>query len=261
MEKSVSLDRVFMEAPFYERFARAAAAGFSHVELGVWTELDLGRVSDEMNRHGLSLSALAGSNGHDLSCSDTQGDFMEFVSQSLAVAKSFGCKGVVLESNASSAHESASGEDSTIIAREDLRNAAIATRVLMAIAQKAQRGGISLYLKPAGNFAAGNGFLSALRLTGNVVAAVNSPALRLLLDSTELWIHRDDPTAASIMRRIHALLGYVHIGGRSKPEEWREELTWFRRNVVSFYGYAGMAGLCYPAAAGDGAILDEFRSL
>lgn len=262
MEKSLSLARAFNDVPLYERFALAAAAGFSHVELGVWTDLDFSRVTEELEKHGLRLSALAGADGHDLSKIDSQHGFMEYVSQSIAVAKSFGCGGLVVESNTgSAAGEMADAGDTTVAAREDLRNAAIATRVLMAVAQRAERNGVVLYLKPPKNPIARHAFLPALRLAGNVVGAVNSPALRLLLDSTALWKCRDDPDAGKVMRRIGGFLGYIHMGEWSSRGEWSEELAWLGKKVLSFHSFAGCVALHYPATERDGDILSGFLSL
>lgn len=258
MEKSVSIDRVFRNVPFYERFALAAAAGFSHVELSRWTELDLTRVGEELRAHGLTLTAISGSDCHDLSNDRSHPDFMEFLSQAIAIAKSFACKGVIIESTTGVSSTPGDCGDTTVIARDDLRNAAIATRVLMAVAQRAQRNGITLHLKPPFPQLEALGFLAALRLSGNVVAAVNSPALRLLLDSTELWKCRNDPDAATIMRRVHPFIGYLHIGERSDAGIWREELAWLKKHLVSFYEITGCIGLFYPATQDDTSILQEF---
>lgn len=263
MEKSLFLERVFQDLPFYERFAQAAAAGFNLVELCSWTDLDLSQVGEELVRNGLGLSALYGSAGHDLSRLESHAGFMEHLSQSIAVAKSFGCKKIIIESNAGANGDGdpLDAGETNIIAREDLKSAAIATRVLMSVAQKCERTGVTLYLKPPRGLSASYSFLSSLRLSGNVVAAVNSPGLRLLLDASELWRSHRDPDAPNVMRRISAFLGYVHIGSDVIGDDWPAEFAWFKKNIASFYEFDGTVGLFYPAALGDQELLRSFREL
>lgn len=263
MEKALSLDRAYRDTPFYERFALAAAAGFDHIEFGAWSDLDLTRVAEEMKRHNLRLLSLCGSDGHNLANHETHSKFMEHLSQSMAVGKLFGCTQIIIETHigASGAPSPAAAADTSVIARDDLKNAAIATRVLMAVAQKAERTGITLYLKPPNDIAGNYGFLSVMRLSGNVVGAVNSPALRLLLDSTYLWKFRSDPDAANVMRRIQPFVGYIHMGEYSTKNEWPEETAWFKKNLLSFYQFNGNMGLLYPAATDDTEILSGFLNL
>lgn len=256
MEPSLSLNHVFVNASFYERFALAADAGFSYVELGSWTDLDITRVNEELQEHQLRLTSLVGSH-HDISRNETHSDFIEHLSQSIAVAKLFDCNNIIIETTIGS-ESTGSAADTSIIASADLRDTAIAIRILMAAAQRAERSGITLFLKPP---PARPVFLPALRLAGNVIAAVNSSALRLLLDSTELWKCREQPEASRVMRRIHQFIGYVHIGDGSDKDKWQEELAWFGKYVVQFYTLNCYAGLLYPATADDTDFLQKFLSL
>lgn len=256
MEPTLSLNHVFINVPFYERFALAADAGFTYVELGSWMDLDITKVKDELQQQQLELTSLVGSY-HDLSKNNTHSDFVEHLSQSIAIAKVFNCKNIIIETTIGSCSVN-SAADTSIIALDDLRDAAIATRILMAAAQRSERAGVTLFLKPP---PARPVFLPALRLAGNVIAAVNSPALRLLLDSTELWKCREQPETQRVMQRVNQLIGYVHIGDGSDKSEWQEEIDWCRKHVVQQYGLRGYAGLLYPATAEDADFLQKFLSL
>lgn len=262
MEKSLSLDRAFQDVPFDERFALASAAGFKFVEIAAWMDLDITRAAEGMKKHGLRLAALLGSNGHDLSKPETHGQFSEHLSQSIAVAKLFECTRLIIEINTGGGQETpAEASDTAVIAREDLKNAAIATRILMAAAQRAERIGMTFYLSPPRSDIQKYGYLSVLRLHGNVISAVNSPAMKLLLDSAALWKHGDQPEALGVMRRVHPHLGYVHLGDGTARENWAAELAWFKKTLVSFYNFDGVASLLYPATGADQDIMDDFTKL
>lgn len=256
MHPSLSLNHVFTNAPFYERFALAADAGFNYVELGSWTDLDITRVNDELQRNQLELASLTGST-HDLSKPETHGDFIEHLSQSIAIAKLFECEHVIIESTLSSS-SAVSAADTTILAQDDLRGGAIATRILISAAQRAERAGVTLCLKPPH---AGHLFLPGLRLAGNVITAVHSFSLRLLLDATELWKFHDSPDISRVMQRVCQLIGYIHVGHGSTPDEWREELSWITRHVIEFYSLDCFAGLLYPARDDDTDMLQKFLLL
>lgn len=256
MEKSLSLTRLFTNADLYDRFGLAEKAGFTHVELDDWTDLDITRVGEMLEKHDLKLAAFLGAD-HDLSKTETHKDFSEHLSQSIAIAKVFACDKLIVESNIGGGFATNAG-DTTMIARDDLLNAALASRILMAAAQRAQKAGVTLLLKPP---SASPTFMATLRLTGNVVAAVNSHAVRLLLDATELWKCRNQPEAAQVMRRIHKFVEHIHIGENADRNTWNDELIWFTKHVTRFYELNCCLGLLYPATAEDSYILTPFREL
>ena len=98
MDKAVSIQSMFTDAPFYERFGRAGRAGFTHVEFGKWTELDLSRVREELSASGVRLYAMTGADSFALTDPAIRKEFHEYLSQSIAVAKVIGCGNLIIRS-------------------------------------------------------------------------------------------------------------------------------------------------------------------
>lgn len=239
MNTSISIETMFGDLPFYDRFGKAREAGVDWVEFSGWTSLDFSRITEELRQNNLGLASIAGSDRHSLVDPGQRDDFLEFLSQSIAVAKSFDCRNLIIETG--------SDGGSTPLAhasRDDFVKASAATRTLDDAARKAARAGVTLYLKPVRLGVTRTIGLESIPSSGDVVKMVNSPALRLLLDTRQAALAGG---AEAALRRFRELIGYVHIGARLGPEE----LAGFRRTLDEV-GYGGMVGFAYPSASDDG---------
>lgn len=205
MKKAVSIATLFTDVPFYDRFARAKAAGFDQVEIGGWTNLDLTRVADELQTNALSLAGLAGAESHALTNPEEREDFLEYLSQSIAVAKSFDCKDLILTSC-----EDAKTMPLDRSRQSDFTKIAAATRALMDAADKAHRAGVVLHVKPQAIPAAPGEFLETIQSVGEVVKVVNNPALQLLFPLGPVQALQNE--VLDNLRRYRSHIGYIHLG-------------------------------------------------
>lgn len=100
MIKSICIEKIFTEVDFYDRFAEAAKAGFSHVEFWSWSTKDLDRVMAELDKHGLSVASISGDQGYSLVCADEREGYLEYLRRSIEAAKTLDCPTLVVHSDA-----------------------------------------------------------------------------------------------------------------------------------------------------------------
>ncbi len=257
MEIAVSLHDLFTASPFYDRFAKARQAGFSLVEIGDWTKLDLSRVTEELGRHSLRLSAMTGAGRFSLTDPDACEPFLEYLSQSIAVAKSFDCRKLVIQSadsgSAISVPKTAAvpESDADFFGGADFLGRAAAMHTLTRAAEKAARAGVTLFLKPA--FLSGESFsyLHTNSSAGSLVRAVDSPALRLLF--TFSLTHPIEDSVAATFGRYKDYIGYVHIG---------EANLWVIRAVLDEgLRYDGTVGLLHQGGMDEADWLREIAEV
>ena len=240
---------MFADRPFYERFALARAAGFDFVEFGDWTDLDFTRVTAELRANDLRLASIAGSLGHALDDPDRREDFLEFLSQSIAVAKNFACGNLIIEA----------GGDS-LLYREtggDFARIAAITRALMDAAEKARRSGVTLLLKPSDTHKDPHAILHTTSAAVEVVKVVNSPDLRLVYDVTQMQAMEGDIIAT--IRKYRDLIGYVQIGDDSYAADLENSeinIRLFLEVLLGELGYKGIVGFLCGGGAEDATCLD-----
>lgn len=259
MEKTVSLQSMFTNLPFYERFGRAKQAGFDQVELGGWTELDLSRVRKEIAASGVRLHALTGADSFDLTDPAIREEFHEYLSQSVAVAKGLGCGNLIVQSagNADAgADPQASPADSA-----DFTGRAAAVQTLMEAAEKAERAGVRLLLKP-GTMRPAVAPLHTNSSAGSLVKVIQSPALRLLFTiEPAQWAGGGIEAAFG---KYSKQIGYVHIGGEGKEKAggfWRTKLRPVRDVLQKGLGYKGGIGFDFRPDGGEEACLTEIADV
>ena len=260
MKKAVSIQTMFTDLPFYERFGRARRAGFGLVEFGDWTKLDLSRVTEELAAHTLGLWAITGADKFSLTDPDIRGEFLEYLSQSIAVAKSLGCRNLIVQSADREDDDPEFGADSTESA--DFTGRAAATRTLMEAAGKAERAGVTLFLKPAPMLAGSLSYLHTNSSAGSVVKVTNSPALRLLFDVGVMRKMEDD--IVSTFRRYKDYIRYVHIGGAndSLPADCGgANLHLIKTVLENDLAYDGAVGFVFNASENELLCLNEIAAV
>ncbi len=231
MKKSLCIETMFADMPFGERFARTRAAGFDCVEFDDWSGLDITRAGELLLENNLTLTSLSGARNHLLDDPDQHEDFLEFLSQSIAVAKSFACSRIVVDC------DRGSGGTAELI------------NALTAAARKAARAGMTLLARPG---ASGSGDRRyGLRSVCDAVKAVNSPALRLLYEARR----EDMPEEGSLetLRRCRDVVAYVRVGG--DPETF----PLLRRALVDELGYDGVVGFRVDTVGREESCLEAIR--
>ncbi len=208
METAASLPVMFAPAPFYERFGMARRAGFSLVEIGGWTHLNLSRVTEELGKNSLRLAAMTGAEQYSLLDPGAREEFLEYLSQSVAVAKSFGCRNLVIQSGDRGVEPVAPPAGPAESA--DFTGRAAAVQTLMEAVDQARRAGVTLFLKPA---PLGPGrplaYLHTNSSAGSLVKVINSPSLRLLFTFSPS--QPADAAAAATFLKYREYIGHVHI--------------------------------------------------
>ncbi len=255
MEKALSLQSMFTDVPFYERFGKARPAGFHLVELGGWTELDLSRVREELSARGLRLYAMTGADRFSLTDPAVREAFHEYLSQSIAVAKSFGCGNLIVRPEGGSfgsAPAQASPADSA-----DFTGRAAAVQTLMEAAGKAERAGVRLLLKPGPASGCAGQYLRTNSSAGSLVKVVNSPALRLLYMIDPARGMEDG--AAATFAKYRNQVGHVHVGDGEERTEGAafltERLRSIERVLENDFQYGGAIGFDFRAGANEAACL------
>lgn len=250
MKKSLCIETLFLELPFYERFRAVRDAGFSSVEFGDWTELDLKKVEDLLKEYDLELSAMAGARSHSLGAPEQRDDFLEFLSQSIAVAKSFGCRNLVI---ATDAETGSCGEKGV---HSQYTRIAAATRALMDAVAKAERAGLMLLLKPVSTDCNPDSSMHTTPSAGDIVRVVNSPNLRLLYDVTQMQAMEGD--IIRTVRKYRDVIGYVHIG--DLPGKGCEiNLELFKRVLIEELRYDGYIGFALRPVSDMEGCLEAMR--
>lgn len=244
MQKAVSITTLFVETPFYSRFAQAKAAGFDWVEIGDWIELDLTRVSDELRANGLRLAGLAGAEHYALTNPEQREDFLEHLSQSIAVAKSLNCKNVIIRSS-----DGAQSMPLLPDGQSHVAKIAAVTRALMDAAAKAFRSGVTLQVNPLFGAAVPGAFFVAVHAAGEVVKVIDSPALQLLFPLDPVPALENGSIENLLRYRKH--VGYIHISGKQdcSPAGGTVDLSLLRQVVQDELDFKGIA--CFVSGTGD----------
>lgn len=233
MKKSLCIETMFSDAPFEDRFAKTRAAGFDCVEFDDWSDLDITRAKALLLENSLSLTSLSGARNHFLDDPDQREDFLEFLSQSIAVAKSFACSNIVV------ACERGSGGTAEII------------HSLTAAALKAARAGMTLLVRPVSAAGGGTRRLCDLPSVGDAVKAVNSPALRLLYEARQG--DALEGIALENLRRYRDVVAYVRVGG--DPESFSR----LRRALDEALGYDGIVSFRLDTVGREESCLEAIR--
>lgn len=253
MKKSLSIETMFNAVPFYERFAKAREAGFEYVEFDGWTELDFTRVSEQLSRHELKLASISGARNHSLLVPEQREDFLEYLSQTIAVAKTFKCVNIVIASDAE-VRDSVRLEPD---AKSEFTRIAAATRAFMDASQLAAKAGMTLLLKSFGEMPA-SGRLRSLPSAGDVVRVVNSPALRLLYEVPRG--EEFDAEALAALGKYRDVISYVHVCDSPGHDGSGNGLAGIRAALTKELAYTGFVGFKFRTNGDEATRLEEIRN-
>ncbi len=256
MKKSLSIETMFIELPLYERFAKVREAGFDLVEMGVWTQLDFTKVTDALNRNQLKLTAIAGDREASLIVPEARGDFLEYLSQSIAVAKTFGRPNLIIHSNAVAEDGAMSLAGS---ANSDITKTAASTRALLDAARLAEKGNVTLLLKPVSTYIHPGAFMNTTSIAGDVVRVVDSPNLKLVYDVTQMQLMEGN--VHNTLRKYWDYIGYIQMGDlMESPDDSEVNLRAFKKLLVEELNYDGVVGFQFRPGRKIDACLEAIRN-
>jgi hydroxypyruvate isomerase len=250
---AANLNLQFNELPMLERYARAAAAGFTHVEVLFPYNDGPERVAEELKRHSLELVLFDADPGDFASgdrgylCQPDQQERLERTfREAVDLAQPLGCRRVnVLAGNLQDG-----------VGWDDHRRTAASA--LQRLAPRAEQAGIMLLIEALNANENPRYFLTNSKLGLELVREVNSPALKFQYDAYHLQIMEGNLIDTFSMNV--ADIGHVQIGdvpGRHEPGSGEINYANFLA-AVDRSGYDGYIGLEYRPAAGTEEGLDAW---
>ena len=233
---SPCLEWIFAEhAQLQDRFADAAAYGFSFGEFWYWRGRDLDEVERSLNRNAISVSAMVVDPQADIASRKIHGAWLSAVEDSAAVASRLSCDILVATAGARLRGAADDGEQLQTVKAALSEAAAIA-----------DRHGIRLAIEPLNDRVDHPGTL----LTGSLTAAslvddIGSPALGILLDIYHSHAMGED--VAEVIKALGHRIYHVQVAddpGRHEPGtgtiDWPGVLV-----ALDAAGYDGPIGLEY----------------
>lgn len=246
MIKSLSIEKLFTDLPFYQRFAQVSRAGFGHLEFGNWPARDLERIRAEMAEHEVGVISIAGDREFNLIHPNDRHGYLEYLEQSAQVAVSLGCPHLVIHSNSL-------GDDGTANPRGNelstYTRVAAATRTLSEAIPIAAKYKVTLQLEPVSTVVKPGYQMHTTPSAGDIIAVLAAPQLRLLYDVHHMQLMEGN--IVQTLRRYADVLGYVQIGDvpeRFEPGTGEINFARFKDVLFGELGYDGVVSFeLYPA--------------
>lgn len=232
---------LFTELPLLDRFAAAAAAGFSAVELLFPYEYKVADIRQRLEACGLHLALFnippgewdAGERGL-AAIPGREADFAAAVAKALDYAEALGCRRLH-----AMAGLAAQGADLGVY----VRNLAYA-------AERARRRGIDILIEPINTIDMPGYLLTRTHQAAEIIAAIGAPNLKLQLDLYHR--HRMEGHAVEAIRDYAALVGHYQIAGppdRGEPIPSELDVAALFA-AIDATGYDGWVGCEYRPRAG-----------
>lgn len=246
------LDALFPGGPVERALQRLAASGFRQFEFWDWRARDLDALAAAAASGGLSAVAFSG-NTFEEPLVDPQAhpQTLAHLRRSLQVAHRVGVRLLVVHV----------GYTRPAASRQAQWEAAV--RGLRAAGELAAEAGVTLALEPLNSRVDHPGyFLDTLPEALRMLAEVDHPAVRLLLDVYHMWVMHGDLLAH--LPQTLPLVAHVHVAdvpGRGEPGSgtipWREVMDALQKG-----GYEGAIGLeCWPTGSAEVALRRSVEAL
>ena len=206
MKKSICIEKIFLEVPFYERFKCVKDAGFDYVEFWTWPSKDIPKVKDLCEKYNLKVASISGDRIYSAIINEEREGFLEYLSESIKVAKSLDCKHLVIHSNAMDE------EGNMTIGAEFsyAKKIASMTRTLCEAAKLAEEAGVTLVLEAVNNISKPGYFMNTTVVSGDIARVVGSPNVKILYD---IWhMQQMEGNMVYHLEEYIDVLGYIHIG-------------------------------------------------
>ena len=240
---AANLNLQFNEVPMLERYGRAAAAGFSHVEVLFPYKDGLDQVEAELKRHRLQLVLFDTEPGNfpaeiaGTFASPGQGDYLEQTFRDgVALAQRLEC--TRLNVLAGNLIDGPSWDEHRRAALDGLRR----------LAPLAEQAGITLLIEALNAPANPRYFLTNSRLGLELVAEVGSPAVKFQYDAFHLQIMEGnliETVTSNLADVAHVQIG--DVPGRHEPGSGEINYPNFFA-ALDRAGYDGFVGLEYIPA-------------
>jgi hydroxypyruvate isomerase len=248
---SVCADMVFLQLPFIERVRRLSELGFQ-IDLWEWTEYDI----DELAMSGATFASMTGFLRGGLDTRDGGEAMIRSAEEIIPIAERLECRHLVIHGTQL--------QDGVAVNPPSQVTGAMwinAYRTLCALAELGERAGVVVCLENLNRAVDHPGVpFARASETLELVTAVDSPAVRLLLDLYHAQV--DEGNLIELVRRTGPFIGHVHVAdvpGRREPGTGEINYPAIA-SALRDVGYTGMVGLEAYASADDIAALEDFRS-
>ena len=242
---SANVSILFKEAPFLERFERAAKAGFGAVEFWWPSGEDLGEVDKAIKDASLQVALfnfdagnMASGDRGLLSNPSREEQFRENVPVALELARSLGCERL----------NALAGQEILGTPREE--QLALARRNVAFAADEARKVGIEVLVETVNTFENGPYLLST---TDQAVAFVESVGLQNVKIQHDLYhMQRMEGNLVATLERYVGAIGHVQIAdspGRGEPGTGEIHYPYVLSRLEEL-GYEGYVGLEYNPTTG-----------
>ena len=150
MKKSICIEKLFVDLPFYDRFPMVRKTGFDYVEFGSWEQHDVKKIKSLLEENQLKLGCFSGDKDYNLIDPAHCREFVEYFRRSVEVAHFLNCENLVIHSNAL-AEEGRMCTDGNDL--NDRTKIACATKNLIEISKIAEDEGLYLQVEPVSTYA------------------------------------------------------------------------------------------------------------
>ncbi len=246
MRFGACIDTLYTELNWYDRFAAAKADGFDAVEFWDWRKIDVDRAADCAKRADIPISGFNGDADWSLVDPAHRNAYLEYLQQSMEVAKRLGAPSLTIHSNAL-------GEGGVVVNRydelSDQDKLWTMVETLKAAAALAEENGILLNLEALNTHVdhVGN-FLHTTRLSAAIVRLIESDRLKILYDAYHMQYN--EGALCEHIEKYCDVIGHVHIAdvpGRHEPGTGEINYVRVVRQLRDS-GYAGIVGCeLFPA--------------
>lgn len=243
------LDSIFAGVPDDAALRTLADLGFRHFEFWDWRSHDLAAITRARDAYDLRPAAFSANTfAEPLVSSDIHVAALDHIRRSVALASDLGTKALVIHVGFTVA--GATEEQQWHAAVTGLRRAG----------EIAAQSGVSLLVEPLNTAVDHPGyFLDTLSQSRRLLADVEHPSVRLLLDVYHLWVMHDD--LLNLLPDAVTLTGHVHLAdapGRHEPGTG--SIPWPAvMSTLTEHGYSGLLGLEYWPSANPAASLVQTR--
>lgn len=230
-ECSACIEMLFSDqtADPVQRTRLAAQAGFAAVEFWLWSNKDLPALEAALRRAGIGVAGFVAEPMLSLNDPANHRTFLAALPASIATAQRLRAPFLYIQGG------------STRPGVPRAAQAAALETVLRAAADLLDSTGVTLLLEPVSD--AENGFLTLASQGLPIIAAVNRPQVRLLLDLFHMAVAGED-LRATVAGKTH-LIAHVHVAdhpGRGAPGtgvlDLAGDMAWLRTQ-----GYQGRFGM------------------
>jgi len=238
MKKSICIEKIFLEVPFYDRFKCVKDAGIDYVEFWTWEDKDIDRVIALQKEHDLGVASISGDRMFSLIVSEEREQYLAYLAKSLKAAQRLSCKHVVVHSNGIDKGKVTNDGSGLSYAKK----VASMTRTLGEAARLAEEAGVILVLEAVNTYTMPGYFLNTTLEAGDIVRVVGSPNLKILYD---IWhMQQMEGNMVRYLTQYIDVLGYVHIGDApERHEPGTGEINFDRiKQTLKSLGYDGIFG-------------------